>query len=235
MAGTQRRVGVSVLQTLENPAELLRPTMRGWLHAVAALFSVAAGVALVAVAPAGRTRAGVSIFAVALALTFATSALYHRVRWSPSACRRMARLDHSMIFLLIAATYTPFAVLAMSPPVARAVLAGVWGGALVGVAARNLWRQPPPVVMVALYLALGWVAAFVFPDILHRAGAGPLSMLIVGGGLYTVGAFVYALRRPSPLPGIFGYHEVFHLCTVLAAACHYVALFSMLDGAVVPA
>ncbi len=224
-----------MLQVLESPAELLRPTMRGWLHAWAALVSVAAGVALVAVAPAGRTRAGVAVFAVGVALTFGTSALYHRVRWSPAACRRMARLDHSMIFLLIAATYTPFAVLVMSPPVARAVLTAVWGGAVVGIAARNLWRQAPQALMVALYLALGWMAVIVLPDILHGAGAGPLTLLIVGGCLYTIGAVVYALRRPTPLPGVFGYHEVFHLCTVVAVACHYVALFSVLDGALGPA
>lgn len=224
-----------MLQSFDHAADLLRPRMRGWLHAWAAVAGIVVGAEAVALSPAGRTRASVALFAVSVALVFGTSAAYHRVRWTPAWRRRMARLDHSMIFLLIAASYTPFALLVMSPQVARPVLGAVWSGAALGIATRTMWHSAPPALMVGLYLCLGWTAVLVLPDILHRAGVGPLVLLLVGGGLYTAGAIVYALRRPDPLPAIFGYHEVFHLCTVVAASCHYACLFVVLDAAVTAA
>jgi hemolysin III len=137
----------------------------------------------------------------------------------------MRRLDHSMIFLFIAGSYTPVAVLAMDRPTAEWVLAVVWTGALAGVALKTLWPYAPAWVGVPIYVALGWVAVFVLPDLLHNAGVAALVLLLVGGALYTVGGVMYAVRRPDPWPSTFGFHEFFHAATVLAAICHHVAIW----------
>ncbi|TAM82917.1 MAG: hemolysin III family protein [Jatrophihabitans sp.] len=206
----------------------LKPRLRGWLHAYAALVSIASGAALVAVAAAlrgGTAGTSTGIYGATVTLLFGTSALYHRLDWQPRARARMRRLDHSMIFVFIAGTYTPIAVLALPRAAAIAVLAVVWTGAAFGVAVQTAWPRAPRWVSVPCYIALGWVAVFVMPDLLHRGGVAAFVLIVAGGVVYTLGALVYGLKRPDPWPGTFGFHEVFHLCTLVAALCHYVAVW----------
>jgi hemolysin III len=206
----------------------VRPRLRGWLHTWAALVSVAAGACLISVAAVTRGRLAAlatSVYALTVVLLFCTSACYHRLQWSPRRFALMKRLDHSMIFVFIAGSYTPFALLALPGPVGRTLLAVVWTGALAGVALKMAWPAAPRSVGVPLYLGLGWVAVAVLKPLLHGAGLAALVLVLVGGLLYSYGAVVYALRRPDPLPHLFGYHEVFHACTVVAASCHYVAIW----------
>ena len=206
----------------------LKPRLRGWLHAYAAAVSIASGAALIAVAAAlrgGPAGASTGIYAATVTLLFGTSALYHRLNWSPSAHRLMKRLDDSMIFVFIAGTYTPIAALTLPRTAAIAVLIAVWSGALVGVGLQTLWPSAPRWLSAPCYIALGWVAVFVMPDLLHNAGVAAFVLIFAGGAVYTVGGVVYALKRPNPVPGVFGFHEVFHLCTLVAAACHYVAIW----------
>jgi hemolysin III len=218
-----------------NPAEAiasavtdLKPRLRGWLHAYAAATSLISGAALIAVAATlrgGRAGASTGIYAATVTLLFGTSALYHRLDWGPRAHAVMRRLDHSMIFVFIAGTYTPIAALTLARGTAAAVLAVVWAGALSGVALQSAWPGAPRWLSVPCYIALGWVAVFVFPDLLHNGGVAPFVLLAAGGVIYTLGALVYGLKRPDPWPGTFGFHEVFHLCTLVAALCHYVAIW----------
>ena len=137
----------------------------------------------------------------------------------------MRRLDHSMIFIFIAGTYTPFCVLLLPERSATILLTVVWAGALAGVAVKGVWPHAPRWVGAPLYLALGWVAVAVLPDILHRGGVAALVLLVVGGAAYSVGAVFYALRRPNPWPTVFGHHEFFHACTLVAAICHHIAIY----------
>jgi hemolysin III len=206
----------------------LKPRLRGWLHAYAAAVSIASGAALIAVAAAlrgGPAGASTGIYAATVTLLFGTSALYHRLSWGPRGHAVMRRLDHSMIFVFIAGTYTPIAVLTLPHTAAIAVLTVVWAGALFGVALQTAWPSTPRWLSVPCYVALGWVAAFVFPDLLHSGGVAPFVLIAAGGVVYTLGAVVYGLKRPDPWPGTFGFHEVFHLCTLVAALCHYVAIW----------
>jgi hemolysin III len=206
----------------------LKPRLRGWLHAYAAAISIVTGATLIAVAAALRGGPAIvttAIYSATVTLLFGTSALYHRLNWSPRARAVMKRLDHSMIFVFIAGTYTPIAVLSLPRSSAIAVLIAVWTGALFGVALQTTWRSAPRWLSAPCYIALGWVAAFVMPDLLHNAGVAAFTLIITGGVVYTLGAVVYALKRPNPAPGTFGFHEVFHLCTLVAATCHYVAVW----------
>jgi hemolysin III len=206
----------------------IKPRLRGWLHTYAALASVASGATLVAVAAALRgTGAGLStaIYAVTFTLLFGTSALYHRYPWQPVAHQLMKRADHSMIFVFIAGSYTPIAALALHRDAAEVVLTVVWTGALLGVALKCLWPDAPRWLTVPCYVALGWVAIFVLPELLHNGGVAALVLTAVGGLVYTLGGVVYATKRPDPFPRVFGFHEVFHLCTLVAAASQYVAIW----------
>ena len=209
----------------------LKPRLRGFLHAYAAAISIASGAALIAVAAALRSGAAVattSIYAATVTLLFGTSALYHRRSWSPRAHRVMKRLDHSMIFVFIAGTYTPIAALTLPRSAAIAVLVTVWTGAVIGVALQTAWPHSPRWLSVPCYIALGWVAVFVLPDLLHNGGVAALVLILAGGAVYTVGGVVYGLKRPNPVPGVFGFHEVFHACTLVAAVCHYIAIWLIL-------
>ncbi|WP_426514480.1 PAQR family membrane homeostasis protein TrhA [Dactylosporangium sp. McL0621] len=203
--------------------------MRGWLHAYAAGAAVICGIVLCSLA-ATRPGWGPFVSCVVYSLTvvalFGTSALYHRRVWSERGYKIMRRLDHSMIFVFIAGTYTPFSVLLLSGNTRVAILATVWAGALLGVAmkmaaamSKRRWLSAP------LYIALGWVAVAVLPDILRAGGVTALVLTLAGGAFYTVGAVFYALRRPNPWPTVFGHHEFFHACTLVAAICHQIAIY----------
>ncbi|HET9875593.1 MAG TPA: hemolysin III family protein [Mycobacterium sp.] len=207
----------------------VKPRARGWIHLVSAIVAVAAGATLISVSwPLAGLSAGLStlVYTCAVVGIFTVSATYHRITWKSVAARmRMKRLDHSMIFVFIAGTYTPFAVLAMPKHTGMLVLAIVWCGALAGVLLKVCWPTAPSWVGVPLYLLLGWVAAFYIAAILHGAGLVAVVLLIVGGTLYSVGGVLYALRWPDPWPETFGYHEFFHACTAAAAICHYIAIW----------
>jgi hemolysin III len=204
-----------------------RPRMRGWLHLVAFFASIAAGAVLIPLASSLGARAGFSVAVYCLTILglFGISALYHRRRWSPRGWKIMKRLDHSMIFLFIAGTYTPFALMAVDEPTGYWILAGVWAAAIGGVILKLTWPTAPRWVGVPLYIGLGWVAVFILTDILHIAGVASLVLLAVGGVLYTVGGVAYGIKKPNPWPGTFGYHEVFHAMTIVAATCHHIAVY----------
>ena len=206
--------------------------MRGWLHLWSLLASIVACAVLVTVA-ATAVGASAAVATVVYSLTtfglFGVSALYHRRTWTQPRHRAlMRRLDHSMIFLFIAGTYTPVSVMALEPGTATWVLTVVWVGALAGVALKTAWPQAPAWVGVPIYVALGWVAVFVLPDLMRNAGVAALVLLLAGGVLYTVGGVMYAIKRPNPWPATFGYHEFFHAATVLAWLCHHVAIWLVL-------
>lgn len=210
----------------------LKPRLRGVSHQWAFLVSLALGLGLVIGAPDGESRLAVAIYAVSVAALFGTSALYHRVTWASATARRwMRRLDHSMIFFLIAGTYTPFALLALQGTTATVILVVVWAGAAGGVILKLAWIDAPKWLIAAVYIALGWVAVAAFPQLYETLGLTATGMVAGGGVLYTAGAIVYALRRPDPAPAVFGYHEVFHLLVIVAAALQYaVVAFWVLPG-----
>ena len=209
---------------MSEPIPPLRPRFRGVVHQWSFLLALAAGAGLVAWAPAGRATVACAVYAGALAGLLGTSALYHRVVWRPRVRTWLRRLDHSMIFVLIAGTYTPFAMLVLDEPLNVVVLAGVWVGALAGIVLTLLWIDAPVWLTAAAYVALGWFSIIAMPQITERAGAGALALLAAGGLAYTGGAVVYARRRPDPRPASFGYHEIFHVLVVVAAAAHFVAV-----------
>ena len=184
-----------------------------------------AGAALVAVAPDGRARLAAAIYAFSLAALLGTSALYHRVNWRRPEIRRwVRRLDHSMIFLLIAGTVTPFALLVLHGGFAKAILIAVWAGAAVGIVVELLWVEAPKWVATLVYIVVGWIGALAFPAIAIDAGLGAAALIAAGGILYTTGAVIYARERPNPNPAVFGYHEIFHVLVLAAAAAHFAAV-----------
>lgn len=199
-----------------------KPRLRGVLHQWAFLASLPLGLALVAVAGSPRARIAVALYAVSVAALFGTSALYHRVEWrSLKAHAWMRRLDHSMIFVLIAGTYTPFALLVLRGAFALAILVAVWAGALIGVLLSLVWTNAPAWLRAANCVALGWVAVVALPQLATGLGVRGVTLVALGGLLYTLGAIVYAAKRPDPRPLVFGYHEVFHALVVIAAALQY--------------
>jgi hemolysin III len=209
-------------------ADLGKPRMRGWLHAYAFFVAVICGIVLVSVAafqPGIAPVVSTAIYSVTVCGLFGVSALYHRRVWTERGYQTMRRLDHAMIFIFIAGTYTPFCVLLLSPGKATLLLSIVWAGALAGATMSLIWPHAPRWVSAPLYLALGWVAVAILPDILHSGGVTALVLLAVGGVAYSVGAIFYALRRPNPWPTVFGHHEFFHACTLVAAICHHVAIY----------
>ena len=201
-----------------------RPRLRGVSHQYAFFASVAAGLALVLSAPAGLARVGALVFAITVAAMFGVSAVYHRVTWRPRPRRWMARADHAAIYLLIAGTYTPFALLALSGAWRVAVLAVVWGGAAGAIVLKVAWVDAPKILAAVTALLVGWAGAAAFPQLVGHVGVAGSLLLLAGGVLYSAGAIVYALRRPDPLPPVFGYHEVFHALVVGAVVCHYLSV-----------
>jgi len=211
-----------------KPAGLGKPRLRGRLHQYAFFVAAVCGIVLCSIA-AGRPGiaplVSCAIYSVTVCGLFGVSALYHRRIWSERGYQIMRRMDHSMIFIFIAGTYTPFCVLLLPAGTATVMLSLIWGGALGGVALKTIWPHLPRWAGAPLYLALGWGAVAIMPDVLHRGGAAVLVLLIAGGVIYSVGAVFYALRRPNPWPTVFGHHEFFHACTLLAAICHHVAIY----------
>lgn len=211
-----------VRERVRDVAEEVKPKLRGWLHAGITPLTLAAGIVLIVLSPTVATRVGSAIFAGTALVLFAVSALYHRFYWGPRMNAVLRRLDHSNIFLLIAGSYTPFAITLLEPPQRDALLIIVWSGAVLGVLFRVFWSHAPRLLYTPIYVALGWVAIFYAGD-LGSGGPAVTTLLVVGGGLYTLGGLVYGLKKPDPFPSWFGFHEVFHLLTIAAFVCHYVA------------
>jgi hemolysin III len=203
----------------------VKPKLRGVSHEWAFFVSLFPGAGLIVAAKPPKATLAVTIYAISLSALLGTSALYHRVNWTrPNVRRWMRRLDHSMIFFLIAGTYTPFALLVLSGPLADAILVVVWIGAIAGAIVEMVWIDHPKWVAALIYMSLGWVAAVAFPELWSAMGVPGTLLVAAGGLLYTAGAVVYATQRPNPNPRVFGYHEVFHLLVIAAAAAHFAAV-----------
>jgi hemolysin III len=203
---------------------LAKPRLRGVLHQVAFLVSLAVAPALIVAADGTRRTLAAAVFAGSVATCFGASALYHRVTWSPRARLWMRRVDHAGVYLLIAGTYTPVSLLALSGNWRLVVLTIVWAGAAAAIVLKFVWVAAPKWLAAAIGIALGWVAVLVLPQLVARLNPAAVILLVVGGLFYTAGAVIYARRRPDPLPAVFGYHELFHALTIVAAACQYVAI-----------
>ncbi len=197
----------------------VKPRLRGVSHEIAAYLSIPVIAALVDIARGPTARVGAVTYGVTLFLVFAVSAIYHRPHWRPRPRNILGRIDQAAIFLLIAGTYTPFCLL-LGPPRGRLLLGAVWAATAAGVVLALVWDNAPKRFMASVYVLLGWFVLPVLPAIRTALHAGPFLLLLTGGVLYTVGAAVYAFRRPDPFPAVFGYHEIFHLLVIGAAGCH---------------
>ena len=201
-----------------------KPALRGWLHAGMTPVVLIAGVVLLVVTPALSARVGAAVWLLGSLILFGTSAVYHRGRWTPPVLAVLQRLDHSNIFLFIAATYTPLTLVLLDGAQEVLLLSLVWGIAAVGVALTLLWPARPRWLDVALYVPMGWVALGWLGEFWAAGGPAVVWLLLLGGILYTAGAAVYATKWPNPSPAWFGFHEIFHACTIAAAACHFAAI-----------
>jgi hemolysin III len=217
----------SISETLAD----IKPKLRGWLHLATAPLALAGGIVLIALSPTTLTRVGSLVFTVSALLLFTVSAIYHTGTWSPRTWAFLRRFDHSNVFLLIAGSYTPFALLLLDGVERTLLLSVVWGGAIAGVLFRVFWTDAPRWLYTPIYIALGWAAVFFIPGFFDGAkslggglGIAAFVMIVVGGALYTLGGAVYGFKFPNPSPRWFGFHEVFHSFTVLAFASHYVGV-----------
>jgi hemolysin III len=233
----ERPVGSTASRAVQIPAAAVpdvcdKPRLRGVLHQYAFFASLGSGTLLVLLAVTGTAAVAATIYAASVSALFGVSALYHRVTWTTAARRRMRRLDHAMIFLLIAGTYTPIGLLVLHGTLATVVLAVVWGGAVAGIVIELAWTRAPRWLGGAVYLALGWVAVVAMPQLFARLGVAGGLLLVAGGLVYSAGVAVYSLRRPDPVPAVFGYHEVFHLLVIAGVTAHFLAisLFALPTG-----
>lgn len=217
----------------ELRAELreIKPKLRGWLHLATAPLTLAAGIVLVVMSPTATTRIGSALFAGSALVLFSVSAVYHTGTWSPRTWAFLRRFDHSNIFLLIAGSYTPFALILLQGTQQVVLLSVVWSGAIAGVAFRVFWTDAPRWLYTPIYIALGWAAVFFIPGFFRGAtdlglgvGIAVFTLIVAGGALYTLGGVVYGFKRPNPWPRWFGFHEVFHTFTILAFVSHYVGV-----------
>jgi hemolysin III len=208
----------------EDGVEVVKPRLRGVFHEVAFFVSLVSGVALVVAAPTTTSALIMAVYAVSISLLFGVSALFHRHTWGPVGRRRMRRADHSTIFIAIAGSYTAVAGIALTGWARVAVLCIVWGGAGVGIVLRQVWLDAPKWVIALPYVVVGWAALAVLPQLFRALGGVGFTLLLIGGLAYSAGAVVYARKRPNPVPGVFGYHEVFHACTIVGAVLHYVVI-----------
>jgi hemolysin III len=207
--------------SVANVADI-KPTWRGWIHAATFPVAIAAGIVLITLAHGAPAKWASAVFMLTSMLLFGNSALYHRFNWKPRTKVILKRIDHANIFLLIAGTYTPLAVLALPPSKGILLLSLVWAGALLGIGFRVFWITAPRWLYVPIYLALGWAAMMYIVDLLD-ASVAMMVLVLIGGLLYTAGAIIYGLKKPNPWPGVFGFHEIFHTLTVLAFLCHWTA------------
>jgi hemolysin III len=211
-------------QLVHGPIRPFKPLLRGWLHLGTTPVAFAVGIAFIAAADNATARWSIGIFTLTSVALFGTSALYHRRYWAEPWETRLRRIDHSNILLITAGTYTPITVLALRGDTRTVVLSVVWGGALLGIAFRVLWVTAPRWLYTPVYVLLGWTAAFVFPQLIHGAGVAATVLIVVGGGLYTIGGILYAVKWPNPWPRVLGFHELFHFFTVAAFSVHCVAI-----------
>jgi hemolysin III len=214
------------------PEVRVKPRLRGVSHQYAFFVSLGSGTLLVLLAATTRASVAAAVYAASVSALFGVSALYHHVTWTGPTRRRMRRLDHATIFLLVAGTYTPVGLLVLKGTLATVVLAVVWGGAVAGIVLELAWTRAPRWLGGSVYLALGWVAVVAMPQLFARLGVAGGLLLVAGGLAYSAGAAVYALRRPDPVPAVFGYHEVFHLLVIAGVAAHFLAisLFALPTG-----
>jgi hemolysin III len=232
-AGAAREAAVDKAESAKEAIAAVKPKLRGVSHEWAFFVSLFLGAGLIVAAKTPKATLAVAIYAVSLSALLGTSALYHRVDWKrPNARLWMRRLDHSMIFFLIAGTYTPFALLVLDGPLADAILVVVWIGAIAGAIVEMIWIDHPKWVAALIYMSLGWVAVAAFPELWSQMGVAGTLLVAAGGLLYTAGAIVYATQRPDPSPRVFGYHEIFHALVIAAAAAQFAAIaFFALPGA----
>ncbi|MGQ0507521.1 MAG: PAQR family membrane homeostasis protein TrhA [Myxococcaceae bacterium] len=207
-----------------------KPKLRGVLHQWAAVWATGAGLAMVAMSPNARAALAGAIYMGSLVVLFTTSAFYHRVTWSPAAREWMRRMDHSAIFLLIAGTYTPIALIGLRPEQGNTLMLAIWSAAGLGILVSLFWIRAPKIIVAALALAVGWTLAPYFSDVKRELGLSTLWLLLAGGLAYSLGALAYAAKRPNLKPGVFGYHELFHALTLFATAVHFTAVARVLKG-----
>lgn len=213
---------IPLLDAAEQQDEV-RPSWRGWIHAATFPIALALGVVLIVLADGVLAKVSSTVFVLSSLLLFGVSALYHRFNWSTRTKKILKRLDHANIFLLIAGSYTPITVLALPPDKSSLLLILVWSGALLGIGFRVFWIMAPRWLYVPLYLILGWASMMFIVDF-FTANPAMMTLIIAGGLCYTVGAVIYGLKRPNPLPGTFGFHEIFHSLTLLAFLCHWTGI-----------
>ena len=206
-----------------HPPVDVKPTWRGWIHAGTFPLTIAAGIVLIVLADGPAAKWSSAVFMLTSMMLFGISALYHRFNWKPRTKVMLKRFDHANIFLLIAGTYTPLAVLALPPSKGMLLLVMVWGGTLLGIAFRVFWVHAPRWLYVALYILLGWASVMYIVDLL-QANLALMVLVVVGGLAYTAGAVIYGMKKPNPIPGVFGFHEIFHTLTVVAFMCHWTAI-----------
>ena len=209
---------------LQTVAAVVKPRLRGWLHAGMAPLALAAGIVLVALAPTSTARVGAAVFLAASVLLFATSGVYHRGTWGPRGDAVLRRLDHANIYVFIAATYTPMALLLLSGRSRVGLLVLIWSAAVAGLVFRLFWLSAPRRLYTALYIAMGWAAVGWMGAFYAQGGPAVVTLILAGGVCYTAGAVVYGRKRPDPSPRWFGFHEIFHAGTIAGFVCHYIAV-----------
>ena len=214
---------IPLLDDAETFTDEVKPTWRGWIHAGTFPLAIALGIVLITLAEGTAAKVSSAVFMATSLLLFGNSALYHRFNWKPRTKLLLKRIDHANIFLLIAGTYTPIAVLALPPSQGILLLSLVWVGTILGIAFRVFWIGAPRWLYVLLYLVLSWAAVMYLGDLL-RVNTAMMILVVVGGLCYTAGAIMYALKKPNPFPGVFGFHEIFHALTLLAFLCHWTAI-----------
>lgn len=219
-----RREPTDVVDHVDHVVRQLKPKLRGWLHAGVTPLAVAAGIVLLVLAPTGLGQVGAAIFLAASVLLFGTSGVYHRFSWGTRGEAILRRMDHANIFVFIAASYTPMALMMLTGSSRTLLLSLVWGAAVLGLLFRLFWLQAPRALYTVLYLLVGWASVGWLQAFYVSGGPAVLTLILVGGLFYTFGATVYGLKRPNPSPRWFGFHEIFHACTIVAFACHYVAI-----------